>query len=122
MARTTVETQLQKIRVQVEALQAKEKTLLAKSNSKIIAQIVVLVKKHNVTIEELKEAMGKAKTSRKPKVPRAVKKVAVGNKVAPKYRNPQDATQTWTGRGRTPSWCQAMKDAGSFDTALIAAE
>lgn len=123
MARTSVETQLEKIRKQVEALQAKEKTLLAKSNSKIIAQIVALTKKHNVTIEELTEALEKAKTTRKPKTPRAVKKVVrVGNKVPPKYRNPENAEQTWTGRGRTPAWCQALKDAGRLDSALIPAE
>jgi DNA-binding protein H-NS len=25
-------------------------------------------------------------------------------KVAPKYRNPKDPSQTWTGRGRRPNW------------------
>ena len=28
-------------------------------------------------------------------------------KVAPKYRNPKDPTQTWTGRGRRPNWMVA---------------
>ena len=123
MARTSVETQLSKIRKQVEALQAKEKSLLSKANAKVISEIAALVKQHNVTLEELKEALGKAKPARKPKGPRAVKKVVeVRSKVPPKYRNPADPNQTWTGRGRTPAWCQAMKDAGSFDTALITAE
>jgi DNA-binding protein H-NS len=27
-----------------------------------------------------------------------------GSKVAPKYRNPKDPSQTWTGRGRRPLW------------------
>jgi DNA-binding protein H-NS len=27
-----------------------------------------------------------------------------GSKVAPKYRNPKDPSQTWTGRGRQPKW------------------
>jgi len=27
-----------------------------------------------------------------------------GGKVAPKYRNPKDSSQTWTGRGRRPTW------------------
>ena len=27
-----------------------------------------------------------------------------GSKVAVKYRNPKDASQTWTGRGRKPIW------------------
>jgi DNA-binding protein H-NS len=27
-----------------------------------------------------------------------------GKKVNPQYQNPQDASQTWTGRGRQPKW------------------
>jgi DNA-binding protein H-NS len=34
--------------------------------------------------------------------------VLTGTKVAPKYRNPKDRSQTWSGRGRTPLWLQAM--------------
>jgi len=34
--------------------------------------------------------------------------VLMGTKVAPKYRNPKDRSQTWSGRGRTPLWLQAM--------------
>jgi len=25
-------------------------------------------------------------------------------KLAPKYRNPENSSETWTGRGRTPLW------------------
>jgi DNA-binding protein H-NS len=32
-----------------------------------------------------------------------------GSKVAPKYRNPKEPSQTWTGRGRRPNW---MTEAG----------
>ena len=32
-----------------------------------------------------------------------------GGKVAVKYRNPKDPSQTWTGRGRRPNW---MTEAG----------
>ena len=35
-----------------------------------------------------------------------------GGKVAPKYANPADASQTWTGRGRRPIWVQAALDSG----------
>jgi DNA-binding protein H-NS len=38
----------------------------------------------------------------------------------PKYRNPDDATQTWTGRGRKPNWIKDAIDAGAdIDTMLI---
>lgn len=42
----------------------------------------------------------------------AGKKGGVGS-VAPKYRNPADSSQTWSGRGRQPVWfVQALKRRG----------
>ncbi len=40
--------------------------------------------------------------------------VAAGDKrvVAPKYRNPADASQTWTGRGKQPIWVRDALAAG----------
>jgi len=32
--------------------------------------------------------------------------------VAPKYANPENPSETWTGRGRKPRWAQAALDAG----------
>lgn len=32
--------------------------------------------------------------------------------VAPKYRNPSDATLTWSGRGKRPAWVVAHIDGG----------
>jgi DNA-binding protein H-NS len=31
----------------------------------------------------------------------------------PKYRNPSDPTQTWSGRGRKPDWFKAALNSGS---------
>ena len=40
--------------------------------------------------------------------------------VPPKYRNPADATQTWTGRGRKPKWVvEELATGGSLDDFLI---
>lgn len=40
--------------------------------------------------------------------------------VPPKYRNPADATQTWTGRGRKPRWIvDALASGGTLDDFLI---
>jgi len=41
-----------------------------------------------------------------------VKSVRKGKKIAPKYRNPGDAAQTWTGRGVAPKWMQALINEG----------
>src|SRR5262249_986037 len=35
-----------------------------------------------------------------------------GRKVAIKYANPSDASQTWTGRGRKPRWLAAKLKSG----------
>ncbi len=39
-------------------------------------------------------------------------------KVAPKYRNPKDPSQTWTGRGRRPKWI--VEAGGDLKRFLIA--
>lgn len=39
-----------------------------------------------------------------------------GSKGAPKYANPADASQTWTGRGRKPNWViEALESGKSLD-------
>lgn len=43
-----------------------------------------------------------------------------GQKVAPKYRNPNDASQTWTGRGRKPLWVEeALKKGKKLEDLAI---
>jgi DNA-binding protein H-NS len=45
-------------------------------------------------------------------------------KVLPKYRNPEHADETWSGRGRQPKWVQAALAGGDklSDLAIPAAE
>jgi DNA-binding protein H-NS len=58
-------------------------------------QILAIVKDAGVSVEELLSNAGtKAKK-------------ASGKKVEAKYQNPEDASQTWTGRGRQPRWMAA---------------
>ena len=43
-----------------------------------------------------------------------------GRKVAAKYVNPDDASETWTGRGRKPRWLSAkLKDGDKIEKFLI---
>lgn len=43
-----------------------------------------------------------------------------GKKVAPKYRNPEDKSQTWAGRGLQPKWLsEAIKGGKSLDDFAI---
>jgi DNA-binding protein H-NS len=39
-----------------------------------------------------------------------------GSKSAPKYANPADPSQTWTGRGRKPNWLiEALNEGKSLE-------
>lgn len=55
-------------------------------------QILAIAKKTGVSVEELLgNAQSKARTES-------------SQKVQPKYQNPKNTSQTWTGRGRQPRW------------------
>lgn len=43
---------------------------------------------------------------------KTARKSAGGRKVPPKYRNPENAEQTWTGRGKQPLWFAAAIEGG----------
>ena len=121
MARITVASQLAAIRKQRELLEKKEQALKAKSHDKVLAKIVALAKDAGLTASDINKALSAGKPAKAGKVARGPKKGALaGKKVAPKYRNPANPEQTWTGRGVSPTWVQALKAAGTLDAALIA--
>jgi DNA-binding protein H-NS len=121
MARTTVANQLAAIRKQRELLDKKEQALKSKSHDKVLAQIVSMVKEAGLTAADITKALSSGKPAKVVKGPKAAKKGALaGKKVAAKYRNPSNPDQTWTGRGVSPTWVQALKTAGTLDSALIA--
>jgi len=121
MARSTVANQLAAIRKQRELLDKKEQALKTKSHDKVLAKIVIMAKEAGLTAADINKALSAGKPAKAGKAPRVSKKGALaGKKVAPKYRNPANAEQTWTGRGVSPAWVQALKAAGTLDSALIA--
>ncbi len=64
-------------------------------------KLLKLAEKEGISVSELRAAGRKSP---------ARKKAAA--KVKPKYRNPQDPSMTWSGRGRKPAWVQAHLDQG----------
>jgi DNA-binding protein H-NS len=117
MARITVEAQLIKIRKAKADLDKKEKELLNRTQGKVIARIAQLAKDSGITATQIAEALKEGKPD---KAKRGTKKASASRaKVAPKYRNPSNPEQTWTGRGRAPLWAQELKNAGTLDSALI---
>jgi len=88
------ETELQAVINKAEfALKEKK----SKKRKEVISQIKELAASIGVTIIINEDTAQNIKT---------VKKVAA------KYRNPDDETQTWTGRGVSPKWMQALVNAG----------
>ena len=124
MARITVASQLAALRKQRDLIAKKEQALLTKSHDKVLTKIVQMAKEAGLTASDISKAFGSGKTTKAAKGPKAAKAakkgVLAGTKVAPKYRNPSNAEQTWTGRGVSPTWVQELKTAGKLDSALIA--
>ncbi len=122
MARTAnTQLQIAKLKKQLDALLKKENAIKSKNHEKTLAQIVKLAKDNAITAKDIEAAMGstKAKKATKAKNVGAKKGALAGKKVAPKYRNPSNHEQTWTGRGVSPTWVQALKAEGKLDSALI---
>lgn len=92
----------------------KQQTIVAKRRpiTKVRAQLTKLAKVEGYSIEELFGA-GPAPRARKAatKAPSKTAGRKLG-KVAPKYRNPANAKETWTGRGKQPRWLAELTSKG----------
>ncbi len=96
---------------QIKSRQAAKKKELAK-------QFKALAKSEGLDVDEIMAAQV-AKPSKVSTTKKKGKKGKRG-KVAPKYANPNDASQKWTGRGRKPAWVVDALAAGSnMDDLLI---
>jgi len=69
----------------------------ANKRKEVIAQIKELAASINMTVEFYENDK---------------KDLRKGAKVAVKYRHPDDAEKTWTGRGMMPKWLQSLLEAG----------
>ena len=92
----------------------KRKSVVAKRQpiTKVRAQLVKTAQKAGYTIEEL-FGTGAPKATRAPRAAKApAKSASKGVKVAPKYRDPANAANTWTGRGKQPRWMAELTAKG----------
>ena len=85
--------ELKRIRKDVEkAIQTFEE----RARKKALSEAEAVLRQHGFTVEQI---LGKpAKATRA--------------QVLPKYANPADPSETWSGRGRKPRWVVAALDAG----------
>ncbi len=72
----------------------------------VVAKVKALLADHGMTLDDLP-----GRSAAKPAK-------ATKGTVPPKYRNPKDSSQTWTGRGRKPRWVAEHLDNGGKIEAL----
>ena len=103
----------------------KRKTTLSKRKPIAVVRkkMLTLAKNEGYTIAELFDGAAPA-TTRAPRPAGTRAKPAKARKtlgkVAPKYRNPDNTDETWTGRGKQPRWLAALTSQGrSVDEFMI---
>jgi DNA-binding protein H-NS len=89
----------------------KRKTTLKKRKpvATVRAKLRAAAKAEGYTLEEL---FGGAGSAAAPKARKSATKGRKLGKVPPKYRNPANPSETWTGRGKQPRWMAALTKKG----------
>src|SRR5689334_16095027 len=95
-------TSLKSIQAQILALEAKADAL-KNAEKPGIKQLRAVVSKFKLSPADVKLALNGRGRKRS---------ALAGKKVPPKYRNPADKGETWTGRGRQPLWLVAALKSG----------
>ena len=78
-----------------------------------------LARAEGYTIAELFGAAAPATPAAAKTPRRKATKASTVRKVAPKYHNPSNHDQTWTGRGKAPLWFNALIAAGKTREELL---
>lgn len=91
------------VKAEIAKLEAKAESLRKNELKSVIAQVRKTIAEYGLTAADL--GLGRA-----PAKGAARKRATVG---VAKYRDPQSG-QTWTGRGRPPTWILAAKDRSAF--------
>lgn len=94
-------TSLKTIRAKIEALE-KQANALQNAEKPGLKQLRTVISKFKLSPADIKLAMNGGRKSSS----------LAGRKVKPKYRNPSNKSETWTGRGRQPLWVVAALKSG----------
>lgn len=96
--------------INLEKMNEKELQALIENAQKALRNIQV--NKRKEVMAQLKELAASINVS--VEILESDKKASVrkGNPVPVKYRHPEDAEKTWTGRGVMPTWLRGLVEAG----------
>lgn len=67
-----------------------------RQRAEVLKEMEALAKKHGMSIDDVVGGKGKKRKA----------------KAAAKYRNPENPSDTWSGRGRQPAWYKSAIEAG----------
>ncbi|MEM6987514.1 MAG: H-NS histone family protein, partial [Pseudomonadota bacterium] len=73
--------------------------------AKAVAKLQAMAKAQGIDINDV---IGTASKPVRKRQAAGKKVAATRGKVAPPYRNPKNASETWNGRGRKPKWVEAF--------------
>jgi len=118
-----------------------EELLKKKATDKVIARVIKILKEGDVSRSQLLTALENDPDYAEVKVPNEVgavvdptdadvkvepkkSRATIGVddkrlKVLPKYQNPLNSAEKWSGRGIPPSWAKKLKDANMLESARI---
>jgi DNA-binding protein H-NS len=88
----------------IQRAELRKQELARERAEKVRGKLTALAKSEGFAIDELFGAARSRKTRRAAK---------------PKYRNPADHAQTWSGRGKRPRWFNAALSAGKKEKDLL---
>ncbi|HUB91737.1 MAG TPA: H-NS histone family protein [Dyella sp.] len=91
----------------IQKAQARQQELEKEKVTRAREKVLALLKAEGVSFEEVFGGAGAARGKRR----------GTGT-VAPKYRNPADPEQTWSGRGKRPRWFNDALKAGKKEKDL----
>jgi DNA-binding protein H-NS len=93
---------------------SKRKERLEKGQiEKVRAKVMAILKKEGLSLQDLVKAGPSGPGPRAAKKGKAkAKGGSTGRKIAPKYRNPNNHAEVWTGRGVSPKWVRELMAQG----------
>lgn len=96
----------------IEAL-LKERKISDEKKNKLLKKVKSLIESEGLSMDDLLTAKSASK-------PRKTNNKKTIKRVLPKYANPKDNSQKWSGRGRKPLWVAAhLKKGGKMEDLFI---
>ncbi|MCK9540257.1 H-NS family nucleoid-associated regulatory protein [Dokdonella sp.] len=89
----------------IERARARQNELVKEKATKLRDKINAMVKAEGLGLDEV---LGRSSTRTRSR-----------SKAKPKFRNPENPEQTWSGRGKRPNWFHAALAAGKKESDLL---